>query len=696
MSTKHLLIEVGTEELPPVALKPLSTAFSQALVNALLEADLVSAEDAAEAEPFASPRRLALLVPKVASAQPDQSEQRRGPAVAAAFNEQGEPTPAALGFARSCGLEVADLDRLKTDKGEWLSATVHQAGQSLSQLITPILETAIKSLPIPKRMRWGNGSAEFVRPAHWLVVMHGDECIPAQLLGLTSSNITRGHRFHSNGDLCITSAAQYEELLADKGSVMASFAARQAEISRQLQALATEHNAQLDDDQALLDEVTGLVEKPVALIGSFDEDFLQVPAECLISAMRDHQKYFHLRDANGRLLPKFITLSNIQSKDAARVVDGNERVLRARLSDARFFWDTDRKQPLSEKTSKLDSILFHIELGSLAQKTRRLEKLAQAVAGLMQADQSVVQRAAHLAKADLVTNMVGEFDKLQGLMGHYYADLDGEPALVGEAIEQHYWPRYAGDTLPASAEAQALAVADRLDSLVGIYAAGEIPTGDKDPYSLRRASLGILRILIEKQQALGLAELVAMTADIYAEQGFAVAAQTQSDIVAFIEGRLTAYYQGQGVATNTINAVLECHPDQPLDFAQRLAAVQNFKQLEAADDLAAANKRISNILKKQAVELDAAVQESLLKEADELALFKALQQLEPEVDAAFNTGDYSAGLSALASLRGPVDAFFENVMVMSEIETERNNRLALLARIRNHFLRVADIAQLQS
>lgn len=697
MSTNTLLIELGTEELPPKALKKLSNAFTTEILKGLLEAELISQASADAAEPFASPRRLALSVNDVISAQPDQQIERRGPAVQAAFKEDGQPSPAAQGFARSCGVEVSDLERLKTDKGEWLSYNLKQSGKTIAQLIPSIIEQAIKRLPIAKRMRWGAGSAEFVRPVHWLIVMHGDQVIPTTVLDVKANNVTRGHRFHSDGELTISHANDYEQCLDKKGHVIASFTKRQAMIAEQIAVLASSIDGFIEPDTALLDEVTGLVEHPTAVLGAFDRDFLQVPQECLVSSMRDHQKYFHIVDKNGTLLPNFITISNIQSKNPAQVQEGNERVLRARLSDARFFWDTDQKIKLEARVEKLSSVLFHAKLGSVLDKTNRIEALAAKLAGEMGGDSSLAARGAKLAKADLVSDMVCEFDELQGIMGHYYAQRDGEPELVGQCVEQHYWPKFAGDQLPQSPEAQAVALADKLDSLVGIYGAGVIPTGDKDPYALRRAALSILRILIEQQHSLDLTDLVASSATIFAQQqDFQIDAQTQSNIVGFIRGRLTAYYQTKGIANTTINAVMACEPNSPLDFANRVTAVHQFGSLNEAADLAAANKRIGNILKKQTGTVSDVVNENIFVEAAEQELYQAISTIEQDCIRLFDEGDYAAGLQKLASLRTPVDAFFENVMVMSDDVAQKLNRLGLLKRMQQLFLRVADISLLQS
>lgn len=697
MSTDTLLIEIGTEELPPKALKKLSEAFSANFKKALLEAQLAKQTDIDSAHSFASPRRLAIAVENVAAAQPDQTIDRRGPAVQGAFKENGEPTPAATGFAKSCGVSVEKLARLKTDKGEWLSYQQEEKGKTLAELIGDILDDVIKLLPIPKRMRWGDGSAEFVRPVKWVIVLHGSEIIPATILEVASSNTTRGHRFHSAGEIVIKHANDYESTLLEKGRVVADFAKRQAQIQQQVSALAAETNGLIEDDQALLDEVTGLVEYPSAILGKFDKRFLAVPQECLISSMRDHQKYFHILDSQKKLQPKFITVSNIESSNPDQVRDGNEKVLRARLSDAQFFWETDQKTKLADRVESLDSVLFHVKLGSVLDKTNRTEELAGQLAEQLGGNPEITKRGAYLAKADLVSDMVGEFDELQGVMGHYYADREDEDSLVGECIEQHYWPKFAGDQLPISPEAQAVALADKLDGLVGIYAAGEIPTGDKDPFGLRRSALSILRILIEKQHSVTLSQLVAQSSACYkTQQGLNIDETTQSSIVDFIRGRLTAFYQAQSINTNTINAVLACAPDSPLDFDRRLNAVHAFSATAEATDLSAANKRISNILKKQSAEPSTQVDSSQLVEPAEKALHSAIENIELACTKLFDQGDYAKGLEKLASLRSPVDEFFEHVMVLSDDVAQQKNRLAILKRMQNLFLRVADIALLQT
>lgn len=697
MSAQTLLLEIGTEELPPKSLKQLSRAFCQEILAGLIEAELISTAQGEGAICYASPRRLAISVPEVQNSQPDQHIERRGPAVAAAFNQNGEATAAALGFAKSCGVEVGELEKMQTDKGEWLVHRHEQNGKSIAELIAGIVDRSVKRLPIPKRMRWGSTEAEFVRPVQWLLALHGSDQLPLQLLNKSAGNNTRGHRFHGSDSIPIQHADDYAKTLLDKGYVVADFAQRQRMISDQIEQLAKSVGGCIEPDQALLDEVTGLVEYPAAIIGNFDVDFLQVPQECLISSMRDHQKYFHLKNKNGELMPNFITVSNIQSRDSERVIKGNERVLQARLADARFFWETDQKISLADRADSLANVLFHTRLGSIADKSERLAALAVILAEQIGADADIAARAASLSKADLVSDMVNEFDELQGIMGHYYADRDGENPLVGESIEQQYWPRFAGDHLPRSKEAQALALADKLDSLVGIYAAGEIPTGDRDPYGLRRAALGILRILIENKHALDFRELIANTAQVYAgQQQFEVDAQTQADIGDFITGRLTAYYRNQNIATTVINAVKACEPDNPVDFENRVKAVDQFSRMAEADDLVAANKRISNILKKQENAISTEVNPDLLVEAAEQSLNTAIDAIAKNCCALFETGDYNQGLQQLAALRSPVDEFFEHVMVMSDDPEQQRNRLALLNKVRQLFLQVADVSLLQS
>ena len=694
MITKTLLIELGTEELPPKSLKKLGEAFKNSILESLREAELTQETDC---KLLAAPRRLAITVTRVAEKQPNQEVERRGPAVQAAFKEDGSATPAALGFAKSCGVELDQLDRLKTDKGEWVYFKQTVAGKNIAEIIQDVLDKAIKQLPIAKRMRWGDKEVEFVRPVHWLLALFGDEVLPAEVLESSSDNTSKGHRFHSQGCIKISSASNYVSELESNGHVIVDFNQRQAMIKQQINELASSVSGHIEDDSSLLDEVTGLVEYPHALLGAIDQRFMDIPQESLISSMRDHQKYFHIVDANGKLMPYFITISNISSKDVDRVKSGNERVLRARLSDAEFFCQTDQNTPLEERLPALENVLYHIKLGSVANKAQRLETLASEIAIQINANNEIAGRGGKLAKADLVSNMVGEFSDLQGIMGRYYADKGGEDTLVGECIEQHYWPKQSGGQLPISLEAQAVSLAEKVDTLVGIYGVGEIPTGDKDPYALRRAALGILRILIEKKHALTLSQLIELAANTYASQGIQIEAKTQTNIIEFIEERFKAFYKMDGIATNQINSVLACRPDKPLDFDARVRAIKDFSNLKEATELAAANKRISNILKKlepsQASQLGK-VNPSLLEEDAEKQLNEAINNVEKDSLSLFEQGNYKQGLKLLATLSDSVDSFFDNVMVMAEDTKTRNNRLSLLKQLQGLFLRVADISVL--
>lgn len=691
MSDKTLLIELGTEELPPKSLKSLGESFAKSIFNTLSEAEITRTESTLTWH--AAPRRLAVSISMISAQQPDQQIERKGPAVQAAFKANGKPTPAAIGFAKSCGVELTQLERLKTDKGEWLYYKKQEPGKPADQIIQDAIETANKQLPIAKRMRWGDNTAEFVRPVHWLVALLDKQIIPVSILGLQASNKSQGHRFHGRGEIMINHADDYVSAM-EEAHVICNFEQRQQRIKNQISELAASVNGNIQENQNLLDEVTALVEFPYAVIGKIDQRFMDVPSESLISSMRDHQKYFHIVDADNKLMPYFITVSNIESKDIQRVISGNERVLRARLSDAEFFWQTDQKTPLESRLSALENVLYHVKLGSVANKASRLEKTAGALAEKLNADPQLASRAAKLAKADLVSDMVGEFADLQGIMGRYYANKDNEDPLIGDCIEQHYWPKFAGDRLPETATAQAVSLADKLDSLVGIFGAGEIPTGDKDPYALRRAALGILRILIEKQQALNLSEIVNIAANAYIDQGIEISDDIQQAVVKFMNERYKPLYQSQGIETNQINAVLACPTDNPVDFDNRLKALSEFTALPEAADLTAANKRIRNILKKvdnfKPLEIDA----KLFQETAEKSLSDAINKVEAECEQLFNQGEYSDGLKKLATLHKEIDAFFDQVMVMADDKKVKDNRLSLLAQLQKLFLHTADISLL--
>ncbi|MEA1889246.1 MAG: glycine--tRNA ligase subunit beta [Pseudomonadota bacterium] len=687
-----LLVELGTEELPPKSLQRLSKAFSRHIIQGLQDANLLAKD--LPYRTFASPRRLAILIEEVALQQADSNVERRGPAVSAAFDAEGNPTPAASGFARSCKVEVSELERLQTEKGEWLVFRSQQAGLPACELIPGIVDAALGKLPIPKRMRWGDMEAEFVRPVHWLVMMHGSDVIEATLLTVASGRETGGHRFHHPGMLSLAAATDYQEALQANGHVMADFNPRQQIIIEQVNSLAAEHGGKALIDSDLLDEVTALVEWPNAMIGSFDEDYLQVPQEALISAMQDHQKYFPVVDDKGRMMSLFIFVSNIESTRPQSVIEGNERVLNARFSDARFFWDSDRKLTLDSQLERLKMVVFHNKLGSVYDRSIRVQALAGKIAELLAADRTKVERAALLAKADLLTGMVAEFPDLQGVMGHYYALEQGEENEIAEAIEQQYLPRFAGDSLPATATGQVLSIADKLDTLCGIFSIGEIPTGDKDPFALRRAALGVLRIMIELELDLDLRQLLVPAVAGY-DNGGEKSDEVVELIFSFMLDRLQAYYLDKGYSKRQISSVRHRRPTRPTDFNDRLLAVDAFARLEAAPALAAANKRIQNILRKADRKETTVIDPALLKEKAERALYAQIIDLSAEVDEMFDKGDYTTALSTLASLRTVVDSFFDEVMVMDEDLALRNNRLALLERLSEMFLRTADLSQLQ-
>ena len=687
--TRDLLVEIGTEELPPKALLRLSAAFAEGVQRGLQDAALAPAS----VEHHAAPRRLALLVRSVPVAQQDRETVRRGPALAAAFDDDGCPTQAALGFARSCGVAVEALDRLETPKGSWLVYRSVQPGRATAELVPDIVEQALGRLPVPRRMRWGDGDVEFVRPVHWVVLLFGDEPIRARILGVESGRHSRGHRFHHPDPIYIGEPDAYLPILETEGQVLADHRTRREAIRAQVleQAAALDGTAVIDEE--LLDEVTALVEWPVALSGRFDAGFLEVPAEALISSMQDHQKYFPVTGADGRLMPHFITVANIASRDPEQIRAGNERVIRPRLADADFFWKQDRRQPLAARAQGLKNMVFQERLGSLYDKQMRIASLATAIADSIGGNPDWAGRAAHLCKCDLLTSMVYEFPELQGVMGRYYALHDGEPEEVAQAIEEHYRPRYAGDDLPATATGQALAIADRLDTLVGIFAVGQPPSGDRDPFGLRRAALGLARILIEKQLDLDLVQLLQAAADLLDERLPADGAV--EPVFDYIMERLRGYYQDQGVEGDVFDAVLARRPTRPLDFHRRIEAVREFRRLPEALSLAAANKRIRNILRKAGDEVPDRFDASVLTEPAEQALAARLDELVQQVEPLLDSGRYTEALKDLAQLREPVDRFFDEVMVMADDEALRVNRLALLQSMNRLFLRVADLSRLQ-
>jgi glycyl-tRNA synthetase beta chain len=699
-----LLVEIGTEELPPKALLSLSQAFTAALEAGLAEVGLA----AAEIEPYASPRRLALVATAVPLRQADRVVERRGPAVAAAFDADGKPTKAAEGFARSCGVEVAALERQQTDKGEWLSFRQQEPGRDTAALLPGLIEAALAKLPIPKRMRWGAGEAEFVRPVHWVVVLLGSTPVAGEVLGVPIGAETRGHRFHHPAPLHIDAPGVYAEVLARDGRVIPSFAARREVVRVQVEEAAAEAGGRAHIEPDLLDEVTALVEWPVAVSGAFEAKYLDVPQEALISTMQDNQKYFPVLDTQGRLTRHFVTVSNVESRDVDRVREGNERVIRPRFADAEFFWNQDRRHPLASRREQLKDVVFEKRLGTLHDKSERLARLARTLAGLMRVDEREAVRAAELSKCDLMTLMVYEFTDLQGIMGRYYARHDGEPAAVAIALDEQYLPRFAGDALPSGGVGQVLALADRLDTLVGIFAIGQRPTGTKDPYGLRRAALGVLRILIEQDLDLDLMDLLIESARGYdgvlwtlpkhadnSDPEFRKVEAVVIDVFDYVLERLPSHYAEQGIAGDVVEAVLARRPTRPLDIDRRVQAVARFRELPEAGALAAANKRIANILKQVEGEDVGAVDAKRLAEPAEQRLHEAVEALREEVESSLDAGDYEPALARLAALREPVDGFFDEVMVMAEDAAVKRNRIALLKGLADLFLRTADLSRLQ-
>ena len=682
-----LLIELLTEELPPKALNTLGNHFAASVAEGLETAQLI--DGTAEYTAYASPRRLAVLVQNVQSVQADRHIVKKGVSVAAGMKD-GAPTKALEGFARSCGVEIGSLKIISDGKQDVYAHEFVQAGKPLAELLEDIVNQAIKKLPIPKVMRWGSSTHTFVRPVHGLVVLHGADIVPVNILGLQSGRSTLGHRFLSQGEIVFAKADDYAEQIAKQGKVIASFAERKRAIKNALDAVSGSLKATVAADEALLDEVTALVEYPVVLQAEFEEHFLAVPQECLILTMQQNQKYFPLLDADGRLMNRFLLVSNLETADPSHIIHGNERVLRARLSDAEFFYKQDQKATLESRLPKLANVVYHNKIGSQAERIERLQSIAAHIAAALGADKAAAERAARLAKADLVTEMVGEFPELQGTMGKYYALLDGETGEIAAAVEQHYRPRFAGDTLPESPVATAVALADKLETLVGIWGIGLVPTGDKDPYALRRAALGVLRMLMDTP--LSVKDLLDYTAAQF--PAGLLAENTVAEVADFMQARLAVLLQND-YAQDTVSAVLAQRPDRLDDLANRLQAVESFKKLPEAAALAAANKRVQNLLKKADAALGA-VQENLLQQGEERALFAAAQTLAPKVQAAVAQRDFQAALTALAAIKPQVDAFFDGVMVMADDAAVKQNRLNLLNLLAGLMNAVADISLLEN
>ena len=693
MSTRDFLVELGTEELPPKALRKLSDAFTSGIVTRLEQAGLKFGTH----QSFAAPRRLALLIKDLETSQPDKASERRGPAIQAAYDTSGNPTPAAQGFARSCGVKFSALETLETNKGAWLVHRSIEQGKPTSELLPAIVSATLDELPIPKRMRWGASRIDFVRPVQWLVLMLGDDVIDCEILGLKAGRETRGHRFHCNENLTINTPAHYQQLLAETGFVVADYASRMETIRQQVIAEATRLGGIAVIDEDLLEEVASLNEWPVALAGRFDEAFLAVPSEALISSMKEHQKYFHMVDSEGALMPYFITVSNIQSKDPAAVIAGNEKVIRPRLADAEFFFETDKKTTLDARRENLKTVVFQKDLGSVFNKTERIARLASYIAECEGGNAEHASRAGELCKSDLVSEMVLEFPELQGIMGMYYAHHEGEPEDVASALDEQYMPRFSGDQLPTTLTSCAVAIADKLDTIVGIFGINQPPSGSKDPFALRRATLGVLRIIVEKQLKLDLKSLIEQATLGYQTQGVelpAGAALTDT-VLEFMLERFRAWYSDAKIPVEVFLSVRALKPTRPHDFDQRVQAVSRFIALPEATALASANKRVSNILAKaEGAVIPAEVNSSLLHEEAEQALSTVLSTVISEVEPMLANSDYSAAMSRLATLKEPVDNFFDKVMVNADDEAVRLNRYALLQQLRNLFLHVADISLL--
>lgn len=685
---KEFLIELGTEELPPKQLRTLAEAFA-----ANFSAELAAAELTHDGVKwFATPRRLALKVTNLAEKQADKVLEKRGPAVSVAFDAEGNPTKAAQGWARGNGITVEQADRLKTEQGEWLLFKQEVKGQAAKAIVVELAAKALANLPIAKPMRWGDKETQFIRPVKTLTMLLGDELIEGEILGVASARTIRGHRFMGEKEFTIDSAQQYPDILEQRGKVIADYETRKATIIAGAQQAAQQVGgiAELDDD--LVEEVTALVEWPVVLTAKFEEKFLNVPSEALVYTMKGDQKYFPVYDANKQLLPNFIFVTNIESKEPRHVIEGNEKVVRPRLADAEFFFNTDLKSKLIDRLPQLETAIFQQKLGTIKDKTDRITELAGYIAEQIGADVTQAKRAGLLAKCDLMTSMVFEFTDTQGVMGMHYARHDGEPEAVALAMNEQYMPRFAGDQLPSDGVSSALAMADKLDTIVGIFGIGQAPKGS-DPFALRRASLGVLRIIVEYGYKLDLVDLVAKAKSLFGDRLTNEA--VEHDVIEFMLGRFRAWYQDEGFSVDVIQAVLARRPTKPADFDQRVKAVSHFRELEAAEALAAANKRVGNILAKFAGQLPAEVDLALLQEPAEKALAQEVAVMSEALEPVFASGDYQQALGQLASLREPVDAFFDNVMVMADDEALKQNRLTLLNDLRNLFLQIADISLLQ-
>ena len=688
--SEDFLVELGCAELPPKALKTLSDAFQSGVEAGLGKAGL----SYAKIQSFASPRRLAILITRLDVQQDDIHQERWGPAVNAAFDSDGNPTPAANGFARSCGVAVEALDRADNKGVEKLFFKSTQPGSDTKTLLPGIIADALNKLPIPRKMRWGSTREEFVRPVYWLVMLFGQDVIDTELFGVRSGRTSWGHRYHGKQQLDIAAPADYERTLETQGYVIADYEQRKRIVARQVEAQGETVSGTVFMDNDLLDEVTSMVEWPVALTGRFEDHFLNVPAEALISSMKSHQKTFYITDANGKLMPYFVAVANLESKDPSQVIAGNERVIRPRLADAAFFYESDRKTPLASRLEQLEKIVFQQQLGTVADKSRRVAQLAASLAGKLNGDRELCERAALLAKCDLVTHMVAEFPELQGIMGYYYANHDGEATEVATAINEQYLPRFSGDVLPETLTGCILAVAEKLDTMTGMFAIGQPPSGSKDPFALRRSALGILRILVEKNLDLDLNDAITASLALYQQQGLTISDDIAAQVFSFLLDRFRAWYQAEGVSSEVFQSVYVLQPGSPMDFAMRINAVKRFVALPESEALAAANKRVSNILQKAEDFKATSVDSSLFELDAEKALWQTLTDVRDQTSVLFTNRDYTSAMEALAVLRPEVDSFFDNVMVMADDNAIKQNRLTMLSELRALFLRGADISYL--
>jgi glycyl-tRNA synthetase beta chain len=691
MSKRDFLVEIGTEELPPASLFTLAAAFAEGVTKGFAAAGIKHGD----VKWFATPRRLAVFAAGVADQQPDQVIKRQGPSIANAFGPDGQPTKAALGFAASCGVSIEQLQQVEGPKGKVLQFEGSKKGEATTALLPGIVTASLDALPIARRMRWGAGSQEFVRPVHWVVMLFGSSVVETEILGIAAGKHTEGHRFHGPKQLALSNPSKYAETLLEKAHVVADVDVRRERIRTDVNAIAETIGGVAVIEDKLLDEVTSLVEWPVAIAGRFDEQFLRLPPEVPIATMQDHQRYFPVRDANGRLMNYFITVANIASREPDKVRDGNERVVRPRLSDAAFFWDTDLKERLDARVNALKTFTFQAKLGSMFDKSERVSSLAQRIAETIGGSAELASRAARLSKCDLLSAMVGEFPELQGLMGKYYAEHDGENAEVATALAEQYWPRFAGDRLPATKTGIAVSIADKLDTIAGIFSIGQKPTGTRDPFGLRRAALGILRTIIEHKLDLDLRRLVDAAVSL---QPVKAPENVGEEIWGYLMERMRGSYleeaAGRSITTEMFDAVLASKPHSPLDIDIRLLALESFLTLPEATSLAAANKRIANILRKATGDLSGAVETARLQDGPERQLFEHVVSMERAVNPLFSRREYTSALTQLATLKEDVDRFFDSVMVMADDPDVRANRLGLLVRLRGLFLQVADLSRL--